>query len=194
MRPGIEAAGGAARAGRGCSHARLFETLYRANIQPLRRYLTGIVHSAADADEVAHDAFVRLYRSDLARYDDPRAVLFRTGWRLALNRIRARRSNPLDRADTLLPESDDFVSDVESAEDRMLGRERDAAYRHAIDALPPRCREVIELRTVQELSYKEMSSRLGLSVSTLEKHIVKGKKVCTEALAAWHVDRCQVAA
>lgn len=194
MRPGIESAGEVARTKRDASQERMFETLYRANIQPLRRYLTRVVNSAADADEVAHDAFVRLYRSDLARYEDPRAVLFRTGWRLALNRIRARSSNPLDRADALLLESDDFISDIESAEDRLLGRERDAAYRHAIAALPPRCREVIELRTVQELSYKEMSNRLGLSVSTLEKHIVKGKKVCSEALAAWYVDRCQVAA
>ncbi len=181
-------------AGREPAHERMFELLYRANIQPLRRYLTRIVKSAADADEVAHDAFVRLYRSDLGSYDDPRAVLFRTAWRLALNCIRARSSNPLDRADVLLPESNDLVSDAESAEDGLLGRERDAAYRHAIAALPPRCREVIELRTVQELSYKEMSHRLGVSVSTLEKHIVKGKKVCTEALAAWNVDPRQVAA
>jgi RNA polymerase sigma-70 factor (ECF subfamily) len=168
--------------------------LYRANIQPLRRYLTRIVHSAADADEVAHDAFVRLYRSDLSHYDDVRAVLFRTSWRLALNCIRARGSNPLARAEALPLESDNLVSDVESAEDRLLSREREGAYRDAVAALPPRCREVIELRTIHELSYKEMSHRLGLSVSTLEKHIVKGKKVCAEAVAAWHADSHQVAA
>jgi RNA polymerase sigma-70 factor (ECF subfamily) len=194
MKKQVEAAGMGARAPGDEAHERLFETLYRANIQPLRRYVTRILGSSADADEVAHDAFVRLYRSDLSHYDDVRAVLFRTSWRLALNCIRARGSNPLARAEALPLESDNLVSDVESAEDRLLSREREGAYRDAVAALPPRCREVIELRTIHELSYKEMSHRLGLSVSTLEKHIVKGKKVCAEAVAAWHADSHQVAA
>lgn len=194
MKERIGAMAGLADARSGAAHERLFEALYRGNIKRLRRHMCRVLGSAADADEVAHDAFIRLYRSDLTRYDDPCAVLFRTGWRLALNRIRARGSNPLDRADELPAEIDRLVVNSESAEDAMLNREREGAYREAIAALPPRCRQVIELRTVHELSYKEMSHRLGLSVSTLEKHVVKGKKVCTEALAAWHADARPVAA
>jgi RNA polymerase sigma-70 factor (ECF subfamily) len=194
MRERVEATGSGAGQRPGPVQQRRFEALYRANIQPLRRYVARILGSQADADEVAHDAFVRLYRSDLAQYEDLRAVLFRTGWRLALNCIRARGCNPLARADVLVPENDSLVSETETAEDRLLSREREGAYRQAIAALPPRCREVIELRTMQELSYKEIAHRLGLSVSTLEKHVVKGKKVCTEALATWHADSRQVAA
>lgn len=180
--------------GRGSAHERIFVALYRDNLQRLRTYVRRFLVSSADADEVAHDAFLRLYRSDLAGYADPEAVLFKTGWRLALNRIRARRSNPLDHADEILPDTDRFIADDETAEEALLSRERDRAYRAALAALPPRCREVIELRTVQELSYKEMSARLGLSVSTIEKHAVKAKKVCTEAIAAWHSDDIQAAA
>lgn len=198
MRKRVEGAGSGAgpgaREARDAGRQRLFEALYRTNIQSLRRYVTRILGSSADAEEVAHDAFVRLYRSELSHYDDLRAVLFRTGWRLALNCIRARGSNPLARAEALQLDSDNLISDAESAEDRLLSREREGAYREAIAALPPRCREVIELRTMHELSYKEMSHRLGLSVSTLEKHIVKGKKVCAETIAAWHADSRQVAA
>jgi RNA polymerase sigma-70 factor (ECF subfamily) len=193
MRERVEATGSGAGQRPDPVQQRRFEALYRANIQPLRRYVARILGSQADADEVAHDAFVRLYRSDLAHYEDLRSVLFRTGWRLALNSIRARGCNPLARADVLLPEND-LVSETETAEDCLLSREREGAYRQAIAALPPRCREVIELRTMQELSYKEIAHRLGLSVSTLEKHVVKGKKVCTEALATWHVEGRQVAA
>jgi RNA polymerase sigma-70 factor (ECF subfamily) len=176
------------------THERIFVALYRDNLQRLRAYIRRFLVSPADADEVAHDAFLRLYRSDLAGYADPEAVLFKTGWRLALNRLRARRSNPLDHADEIVPDHDLFVAQEETAEEALLSRERDLAYRAALAALPPRCRQVIELRTVQELSYKEMSARLGLSVSTIEKHAVKAKKVCTEALAAWHADGIQAAA
>jgi RNA polymerase sigma-70 factor (ECF subfamily) len=181
-------------AGGRSAHERIFVSLYRDNLQRLRTYIRRFLASHADADEVAHDAFLRLYRSDLTVYADPEAVLFKTGWRLALNRLRARRSNPLDHADEIAPDHDHFVAEAETAEEALLSRERDLAYRAALAALPPRCRQVIELRTVQELSYKEMSARLGLSVSTIEKHAVKAKKVCTEALAAWQLDGIQAAA
>lgn len=171
----------------GSAHERLFALLYQANYQRLRVFLRRFLSSAADADEVAHDAFLRLFRSDLTAYDDPAAVLFKTGHRLALNRIRARRCNPLEHADEI-GQGEVLASSSETAEEAMLSREREGAYHRAIASLPPRCREVIELRTVHDLSYKEMSVRLGLSVSTLEKHIVKGKKMCVDAIAAWQSD------
>jgi DNA-directed RNA polymerase specialized sigma24 family protein len=48
--------------------------------------------------------------------------------------------------------------------------------------LPLRCREALTLRVVDELSYKEMSERLGLSVSTLEKHYIRGRRLCRDML------------
>lgn len=178
---------GASESMRSAAHEQLFAALYESSSQRLRLFLRRFLNSPADADEVAHDAFLRLFRSDLAAYDDPTAVLFRTGHRLALNRIRARRCNPLEHADEI-GQGEALASSSETAEEAMLSRERERAYNRAIAGLPPRCREVIELRTLHDLSYKEMSVRLGLSVSTLEKHIVKGKKMCVEAIAAWQSD------
>jgi RNA polymerase sigma-70 factor (ECF subfamily) len=87
-----------------------------------------------------------------------------------------------DAEDVALPPSPAL-----SAEAEIVAREQEHAYARALDALPARCRQVIELRTVQELSYKQMSDSLGISVSTLEKHLVRGKRVCAEALADWAV-------
>ena len=42
---------------------------------------------------------------------------------------------------------------------------------NAISKLPPRCREVFLLSYVEHLSNKEISARLGLSLSTVENHI-----------------------
>ena len=160
--------------------------LYRDNIDRLRSYLTGILRSEADADDVAQEAFLRLHRcGDLSAYGNPRAVLFKTAYRLALNCLRGRRSNPLDRSMPMLDEVATAPEGVATVEEALIAREQETAYGRALASLPPRCRQVIELRTVQELSYKEMSDALGLSVSTLEKHIVKGKRVATEALAGW---------
>ena len=165
---------------------RLLATLYRDNIGKLRSYLTGVLKSEADADDVAQEAFLRLHRrGDLSSYDNPRAVLFKTAYRLALNNVRARRSSANDRASVILDNTTQPPAEAVTAEEELIAQEQEVAYTRALESLPPRCREVIELRTVQELSFKEMSDTLGLSVSTLEKHVVKGKRMCAEALADW---------
>lgn len=46
----------------------------------------------------------------------------------------------------------------------------------AIDALTPRCREVFTLSYVEHLSEKEISERLGLSLSTVENHMYMALK------------------
>jgi RNA polymerase sigma-70 factor (ECF subfamily) len=179
-----EAHGG--KAGRICDRAtaKALTALYRDNIDQLRAYLARILKSSADADDVAQDAFLRLCRSpDFSHFLQPRAVLFKTGYRLALNKLRQRRRNPLDRADEVL---DDVSCGVAaSAEQDLIAREQELAYNHALETLSPRRRQVIELRTVHELSYKQMSDTLGLSVSTLEKHLARGKSDCTAVLAEW---------
>ena len=178
----------AVQAGRGgvsrASSQRALADLYAANIDKLRTYLTRILKSEADADDIAQDAFLRLCRcEDFGSFRHPRAVLFKTGYRLALNRLRQRRGNPIDKGEDLLDDSAAGVAT--SAEEAIIAREQERAYGHALDSLSPRCRQVIELRTVHELSYKEMSDTLGLSVSTLEKHLVKGKRDCTLMLSEW---------
>ncbi|HVY85456.1 MAG TPA: RNA polymerase sigma factor [Caulobacterales bacterium] len=168
--------------------AALLSKLYAENADSLRSYLTGVLHSAADADDVAQEAFLRLHRCrDLSVYKNLRAVLFKTAYRLALNVIRRRRTNPLDRAHAMLEGAAEEPMQAATAEEELIASEQEALYLQALDRLSPRCRQVIELRTVAELSYKEISDTLGLSVSTLEKHVVRGKRACAEVLADWRM-------
>lgn len=168
----------------GRASERAMSALYREQIGPLRAYLARILRSAVDAEDVAQDAFVRLWRSPLFEsFNHPRAVLFKTGYRLALNRLRQRARNPVDRARGTCDELVGGI--VASVEETVIAREHETAFSHALEQLSPRRRQVIELRTVHELSYKEISHTLGLSISTLEKHLARGKSECTAVLAEW---------
>ena len=53
-----------------------------------------------------------------------------------------------------------------------------------IETLPPRCREVIRMRKFEGMSPQAIADSLGLSVSTVEKHITKGVAILTRGLAA----------
>lgn len=50
----------------------------------------------------------------------------------------------------------------------------------AIDALPPRCREVFLLHRRHHLSYTDISRRCGISVKTVEKHVSTALAYCAE--------------
>jgi len=52
----------------------------------------------------------------------------------------------------------------------------------SIDSLPEKCREVFMLSRSEDLSYKDISGHLGISVSTVEKHISKALKVLRTSL------------
>lgn len=165
----------------------LLTTLYVDYSGPLRSYLTAMLKSSADAEDIMQDAFLRLHRCEnLSAYGNPRAVLYKTAYRLALNLIRHRRSSVLDRAAPIVDDAFTAPAPDKTAEEALIATEQDAVYAEALEQLSPRCRQVIELRTVAELSFKEISDTLGLSVSTLEKHLVRGKRKCAEVVAGWH--------
>ena len=48
----------------------------------------------------------------------------------------------------------------------------------AILALPKRCRQIFILRKLENLSHKEISQRMGISVHTVESQLTKGLKKC----------------
>ncbi len=48
----------------------------------------------------------------------------------------------------------------------------------AVSTLPERCRQVMMLRHLDGLSYKEIAARLGISPETVKVHMVKGVRDC----------------
>lgn len=61
-------------------------------------------------------------------------------------------------------------------------KELQAVIQRALDALPERCREVFIKSRIEGLKYKEISEELGISVNTVENHIVTALKKLRVAL------------
>ena len=155
---------------------RAFERLVRDHqdrIFALSLALTGNRH---DAEEVAQDTFLRAYRA-LCTYPDERArELKQRPWlnRIAINVVRNRVRGQRPR----------LVELNGSEPDRGSGPEDDVVRRAEIDALaarvaslPPRYREAVVLRHVQELSYAEAAEALGQPVGTVKANVHRGLKM-----------------
>ncbi len=144
----------------------------------LARYLLRDEHDAQDA---VHDAVLRALRHfEGYREGDARAWLLaivRNCCLTWLKRDRARRS--------VIPFLDVASADpIEPRETDALAIERSerAALERAVGALPPEFREVIVLREIEELSYKEISDVVGAPIGTVMSRLARARKRLAAAL------------
>lgn len=163
--------------------SRDFATLYRATISPLRRYLSRLLGNEADAQDIAHDAYLRLHRSTTPA-DQPEAVLYTTARRLAINRLKRRSISPLGTAGSADPAHATAASAAPGVEQQVMARQELALLETAIAELPPGCRSVLLLRKVELLSHRDIAHRLGIAVSTVEKQHARALRLLRAALPA----------
>jgi len=159
-----------------------FPTLYAATIAPLRRYLARMLGSHDDAQEIAHDAYARVYKAMNAKWPDhPEAFLFTTARRLALNQIKRRQIAPVQG----MGHSNiiEFTPAEGPGVDRIvMAREEWFRLESAIARLPTGCRQVLLLRKVEQLSHAEIATTLGIAISTVEKQYARALRLLRAAL------------
>lgn len=149
----------------------------------LRAYLRTRFPSLADPSDIVQETYARLLKVHAAEGDIrcPRALLFTTARNIALDLIRHQRVLPMQPVtDSVeLPVLEDEASAAEIIDQRY----EFAVLADAVRALPERCRQVIMLRYVEGLSYKEIATQLGISPETVKVHMAKGIRRCTEYFA-----------
>jgi RNA polymerase sigma-70 factor (ECF subfamily) len=139
--------------------------LFEALESPLLACAQRHVSDADMAQEIVQEAFLRLH----AQFDqvrEPRRWLYRTVHNLALNRRRdERRLVPLPARPGESEEPVDHAADPQPLPDEQIARwEAVGLVRLGLQSLDARSREVLELKFAQDLSYKDISARTGLSV------------------------------
>lgn len=157
------------------------DEIYRKEAAAVRLFVKRMVRNTCDAEDLLQETFLRSWPALASgEISCPRAFLFRTARNLALNHIRNGRVRSSDAARLATDEA--FRRHAPTAEEQMIASEEATACRRLLDELPHRCREAFVLRVVEDLSYKQMSKSMRLSVSTVEKHIGKGKQICRALL------------
>ena len=157
-----------------------FAQLYRATLAPLRRYLARLLGNATEAQDVAHDAYLRVFPkvNDQSALK-PEAVLYTTARRLAINRLKRRRIEPF-AASTADPAI--APATAPGVVDQIMARQELGRLEEAIAQLPEGCRTVLLLRKIDLLSHQEIAERLGIAISTVEKQHARALRLLRAAL------------
>ena len=162
--------------------SRDFASVYRATLAPLRRYLTRLLGNTTEAQDVAHDAYLRVYpNGDKPAADQPEAVLYTTARRLAINRLTRRSSSPFAQDGSSV---DTAASSAPGVAQQVMARQELGLLEEAIAQRPEGCRTVLLLRKVELLSHREISERLGIAISTVEKQHARALRLLRAALPA----------
>jgi RNA polymerase sigma factor (sigma-70 family) len=147
----------------------------------LHRYLGKFTSGAEDLEDLVQETYVRVYAlPDYHAVDSPKALLFRIAHNLAVERARRQRTQATDSMADLEPLN--VYSTEAPADEQIDARSRFESFCAAVDRLPPLCRRVFVLRKVYKLSHAEISEVLGVSHSTIEKHVAKGLVRCRDYL------------
>src|SRR5215470_5678123 len=150
------------------SGAETIEELFAALESPLLSYTLRLVGELTVAEDIVQEAFMRLH-AQFEKVQQPRRWLYRTAHNLALNQ--RRQTAKIVQLD--LPPQDGAQATLETADPQPLPDEQIARWegiglvRLSLQTLDDRSRELVRLKFNEELSYKEISARTGLSISNV---------------------------
>jgi RNA polymerase sigma factor (sigma-70 family) len=153
------------------------EGLFAALESPLLGYAYRLLGDVETAQDIVQEAFMRLH-ARFGEVQQPRSWLYRTVHNLALNHRRnTSRTEALPGTSEEEGVAGREPADPQPLPDQQIARwEAIGQVRLSLDVLDARSRELIELKFGEGLSYREMSSRTGLSegnVGYLLHHALK---------------------
>jgi RNA polymerase sigma factor (sigma-70 family) len=147
------------------------------NQTALKRFISRFFRNVQDVEDVAQEAFLRAYSAENGRdIEQPKAFLFRIAKHIALNQLSRKSRQITDYLEDL--SSSDVLLVEGSVEEEFAARQTLGLHCEAVATLPPHCRRVYMMRKVHGMSHKEIAGHLGIAVSTVEKHLIKGIAEC----------------
>jgi RNA polymerase sigma factor (sigma-70 family) len=152
----------------------------------LARWLCG---NPNDAEDIVQDAYIRAFRYfDMFHGDNARpwllTIVRRTWYSEWQKREMSRHSVEFD--ENLDDETFEGWSDSSAADpETLMIRDQDTRLVHAaLEQLPAEYREVMVLRELEELSYREIATIADLPVGTVMSRLARGRRRLATSLAA----------
>jgi len=166
-----------------------FEQLALKHLEAAYNLAFWLVRSRPDAEDVVQDAYLRALRGFQNFHgDDMRpwllAIVRHTAYRWLNNRRRAGNVISLEEAyEAAAIRSPGEVADSEpNAEARLIGAAEQHYVVRALGELPPAFREVLVLREIEGLSYRDIADVTGAPIGTVMSRLARGRRDLRQAL------------
>lgn len=149
----------------------------------IRRVIAKYRARKEDVDDLAQDAFLKGFAAEATQeIHNPRAFLLRVARNVAISEARRSRHATTDNVEDFA--GMDVFEDKQhvSAEDQLDARQKLLVFAAALETLSPEVRRTLLMRKVEGLKFKQIATRLGVSVSMAEKRVASALVHCNAFL------------
>jgi RNA polymerase sigma-70 factor, ECF subfamily len=164
-----------------------FDELVHAYDATVQRVLAQLGVDAADFDDLAQEAFLRVYRN-LHRFRG-QSSFYTWLYRITLN-VFFDHSKKRKRADVRLQRMRSAIADLSNARPdpydpfrATFERLTTDQFTRAVAALPETFRYVVTMRELDDLSYEEIAVQTGISIGTVRSRLSRARARLKELLA-----------
>lgn len=135
-------------------------------------FLRGKLNKSEDPQDIAHDVFVRLVEmGDVPDGAHLENLIFRIARTMVIDIYRKQRVRQLYLRENM---DGGGQANDDPLQDQVLSGKQDwLRFRNCLNGLPPKCRKIFILHRVHRYSQKQIAAQLGISVSAIEKNMIR---------------------
>ena len=163
-----------------------FENMVLVHLDAAHNLARWLTHNDAVAEDAVQDACVRAFRFfDGMQGSSPKAWFMAIVRNACMDCLREQKRNgsPEEFDETLHTIDDAYTSAALDSPERNALRKADAREVHAaIAGLPVEYREVIVLRELEDMSYKEISGVVKIPIGTVMSRLARGRDLLRDRL------------
>jgi len=158
-----------------------FEQLFKSHFKALHAYANVILKDEDDAEEIVQNMFLKFWeKRDLLNVQTSlKAYLYKCVYHDSLNFLKHQK---------IKTKYQDFASYTMNSEhlpasSKVEMTELEHKLSLALNSLPEQCRTIFQMSRFEELKYREIAERLGLSIKTIENQMGKALRILRLELA-----------
>jgi len=148
-----------------------------------------LVRPPLDADDIVQEALLHAFKGfDSFRGDNVKPWLLaivRNCFLTAVRQTRRRRNEPIPSDDELGADDAAWVSDEPDAEIVLIRADERRQLHEVVAKLPQEFREVLVLREIEDLSYRDIAHITGAPIGTVMSRLARARGMLKER---WHSD------
>ncbi|HEX6169784.1 MAG TPA: RNA polymerase sigma-70 factor [Chitinophagaceae bacterium] len=157
-----------------------FEQVFKTHFKRLHAYAFTILRDEAEAEEIVQQVFFKLWErnENLSLTGSVSAYLYRAVHNESLNYLKHQKV----RSNHQLHVAYSMKNEVEHPAKKVMAGELEKKIHTALNELPEQCRTIFQMSRFDELKYREIADKLGISVKTVENQMGKALKLLREKL------------
>jgi len=167
-----------------------FDYLVQKYRRQIINFMYRMAHNSAAAEDLAQEVFLRVYRSRASYEPSAKFTtwLYRIATNLGVNYARdTRHERPenvmnLDEPDSETGQARDLADKTPSVEEEILRRERLAAIKAKVEALPERQKMAVLMHKYQQMDYRQIAEVLKLSESATKSLLFRAYETLRQEL------------